>query len=281
MAIKKEIAERVKGAAPLSIPTSLALESLCGFGEHPNDKPYIHEIEELWVNLRTVFRNLYNSVDTYVRETSNAEHFIDAIVEDMQVLTTVIENKSQGRVKVIFYHCSYKSFKKTFPYAKWKELKTDKQKIEQKLEDTVLDYFLKHKELQDNFDIKKFDVKILGHKVAACMLTHYPTDLLSGDSFHKLRLLESHTGAIKPKAHWYTKLTGGPERTRLPFNRLTVQVMGDKNVLFSILSRQSKEALIEMSEKNKWTSVTTDAKIRMNITKLEDSDMKHTFMNLL
>ena len=42
------ISGREKGEAPVSIGTSLALESLGGFGEFPNDKPPIHDFDEIW-----------------------------------------------------------------------------------------------------------------------------------------------------------------------------------------------------------------------------------------
>lgn len=281
MSIKSAISEREKGATPMSIGTSLAVESLCGFGEFPNDKPHINNINELWVNLRTVFRNFYTAINKYERESAVPEDFIDFFVEDLNVLKSTIEAKSNGYARVVFYFCEYKGLKREFPHAKLKVLTTDKQILDQKLEDALLRYFVKNEELCGEFDIRIYDTVFKDKGGVACILTHHATDLLNRKRFTKLWLLESHTGAIKGPEKWYTKLTGGSKLTRIPFNRLTVQVIGDNNIAFSAMGRNVKAALLEMAESNRWNTVTTLDKVRYSISKLKDEELKKLFLSLL
>jgi hypothetical protein len=57
------LAGREMGQLPVSIGTSLALESVTGIlPEHETDDPDIHKFDSLWVNVRTLFRNIVASI---------------------------------------------------------------------------------------------------------------------------------------------------------------------------------------------------------------------------
>lgn len=276
-----KVAEREKGAAPLSIGTSLALESLGGFGEYPSETPPIHRYEEIWVNLRTLFRNCYNAIERSQRGDLQADDLIDGFAEDIQALVSTIELNSYGKMKVVFYLSSFRSFEASFPKAKWKELSTDKQRIEHSIEQSTLKLLLSSYAETLDVDIREYDVKITGRGSNVVMLTHYPVDLLWRKQFTQLTLLESHTGSLKKRAEWYSKLTSGRRYSRIPFNRLTLQVFGDGNMLFSSMGQKIKNRLLEIAEKDGWTPVTTDEKVRYSINKLYDPREKTFFLGLL
>lgn len=279
--LARKVAEREKGEAPLSIGTSLALESLGGFGEFPNESPPIHKHDELWVNLRTLFRNCFNAIERTVRTELMATDLVNGLIDDIQVLLSTIELRSVGRMNVIFYLNSFKSFTKEFPNGKWRELSTPKQIFEHDLEEKTLKLFMKDFQESIGVDVKEFNVKITAKSGNAVILTHYPTDLLWRSSFQQLTLLESHTGALKSRAEWYTKLTGGKRYNRIPFNRMTMQVFGDGNLLFSSMSPKIKNRILEIAESDDWTPVTTDEKVRHSINKLYDPREKVFFLGLL
>lgn len=283
MAKVEAINARDKGEAPLSIGTSLALESLCGFGEFPNENPHLKNIDELWVNLKTLFRNFFNSIDKSIREQSLVRDFIDYFVEDLNVLVTTIENKSFNRVKVKFIYPKYthKEFTKLFPNAIRKLPKTPNQIFYNQIEEDVLHYFISNEDYYQNLDVMKCDFKFKQRGKLTCLLTHYPVDLLNQSSFIKLWLLESHSGGIKGKDMWYTKLTQGNKLLDIPFNKLTMQVLGDGNTMFSSMNHKTKEHLFNLAAENNWTSVTTEEKIKFGLNKNPTNEYNKLFKTML
>jgi hypothetical protein len=266
------VVNREKGASPMSIATSLAMESLCGFGEFENDKPFLNKTDALWINVRTLFRNVFSSLDSYVKKTVSLDDLVYAVLEDISVLNTVLEYQSKNRLKPTFYLCEYKGLSREFPNAVIKQPKTELQIYERSMEDSFVKAFKKTEFFNDE-DVKIFDVQIKGSGGNVVLLTHLPIDLLWRTNFRKVHLLESHTGAIKVKPTWYTKLTGGKNNFRIPFNRMTLQVFGDGNNLFTAMSRKIKNNLLELAKERKWSSVTSTEKIRSDLEKLKDKPL--------
>lgn len=275
------VEDREKGEAPLSIGTSLALESLCGFGEFPSDDPPVKNYPELWVNLRTLFRNFYTAIDREFRKELGASDLVMGLVDDLHVLVSTLELKSVGRVKVVFYYCDFRSFEKEFPNAIWKKPKTALQVIEHELENKTIKLLLSDEYRPHEQDIRHFNVRFTGQTGNTLLLTHYPCDLLWRSHFAQLTLLESHTGHFKTRDQWYTKLTGGKRYERIPFNRLTIQVFGDGNLLFSSMNRKIKERLVELADQYRWTPLTTDERVRFTLNELYDPREKQFFLSLL
>lgn len=273
--------QREKGEAPLSIGTSLALESLGGFGEFPSASPPIFKYNEMWVNLRTLIRNCFNAVERGQRIQVLASDLIEPLLEDIQVLLSTVELKSMGRLTVKFYYNTFKRLANEFPKAKIKTPSTDKQIFEYALEEKILSLFLKDYVSTLDNEVHEFDVRFKAKGDNAVILTHHPVDLLWRKQFRQLTLLESHSGALKPRAEWYTKLTGGRRYDRIPFNRLTLQVFGDGNTQFSSMSSKIKNRLLTLAEEGRWTPVTTDEKVRYTLNKLYDPGEKQFYLDLL
>jgi hypothetical protein len=106
-------------------------------------------------------------------------------------------------------------------------------------------------------------------KSDSLILTNYAYDLLSYKHFNKLDLLESHTGVLKPKSMWYTKLLNGKDLNRIPFNSLSIQVFGDKET-FSGMPHKVKSLILELAEKYQWTQVTSKDRIYYSLDRLDD-----------
>jgi len=274
------VTNRDKGSAPMSIATSLAMESLCGFGEFENDKPFINKTDDLWVNLRTLFRNVYHSLESYTKKTVLVEDLVYAVMDDIIVLKSVLEYHSKGRVEPTFYICEYKGLQREFPNAEIKQPKTDLQIYERSMEDAFVKT-VKDTDFFTDSNINFFDVKIKGKGGNTLFLTHLPIDLLWRSNFKTPYLLESHTGAIKGKVKWYTKLTGGNKNFRIPFNKMTLQVFGDGNNLFSAMSRKIKVPIMELAEQRRWSSVTSTEKIRADLNLMSDKPLSMFLRDLL
>lgn len=263
---------------PVSIGTAQALESLCGLGDFQRPEPPVKGYDEVWVNLRTLFRNCYNALDKEAREVLGASEFLMGIQEDWLIIQGALRQATHGKIKTVLYYCSMEGFEREFPHARYKELTTDNQRREQRKEDATLKLFF---EGVAEDEVRTFDVRFTGQHGKVAIITHYPSDLLWRRSFSKLDLVESHTGTIKPRSDWHTKLTGGRKLSHIPFNRLTLQVFGDGNVLFASMIPSIKKEIGELATSDNWHSLTTPDKIRHSLNKIYDPRVKEFFRSLL
>lgn len=281
--MREVIDSREKGNVPMSIGTSFAIEGFCGFGEHIQRNPPCDKCSELWVNIRTIYRNIGISFDNQSRNQMMSGHLAEAMMEDMAILTSTVELKTQGKVKVVFYYCEHKGLKSEFPLAMLKQLKTDRQLFEKGLEEETFKIFFKEIERvkPDWLTLEKYNVKITDKSGNVAILTHQPIDLLWRKQFNKLFLLESHTGLLKDSSEWHTKLTGGKKYNRIPFNRLTIQLLGDQSNYFASMKSSFKKIIFDLSEKDNWTPVTSYDKIRNSLKKIPDPMTRQYFLDLL
>lgn len=240
----------------VSIATAQALEAIA---DGKLSKGYNH----VYMNVRTLFRNLHGSYPK--DEVPPANKLIDILIEEIALIDSLI-SQMPGHLIPYFYITTCKSIYGQFPRAKIKEPKTPLQinysAIERKVTTGVLNK-LKEK-------IKLFDVKISGNNSSTLIITHMPIDLLSANSFRKLSLLESHTGVIKGRSEWITKLTSNEEYRNVPFSALAIQIIGDKNNQFESLGRKITYHLVELAKTHRWTALTTVEKMKFDIRNLKD-----------
>lgn len=285
MSTSSEILQnRERGNLPLSIGTSLAIEAACGMptleGEprlKKGELPPIRSYDALWINVRTLFRNLYASMTADERKVVLVDDVVTTLSSEMHVIESTITKVSQGRTLVTFYCSTFTSLKHKFSRALIKESRTEKQKFEEALQRKVMQHFVNN---DSGLDIRVFDVDLQGDgRLKTLMLTHFPVDLLSKYQFGKLTLLESHTGTMKRESQWYTKLTG-KDLSRLPFNRFTLQLFGD-GTMFASMPIAVKEEILELANKNRWTPLTTKDKIRHSLRDLFDPRVRAFYLSLL
>ena len=93
------------------------------------------------------------------------------------------------------------------------------------------------------------------------LLSNYPIDLINFKSALQLALVESHTGVIKKRQHWHTKLLNGRDLPHIPFDRMTIQMFGDTGNLFAPYPKAHREKLLALATQYQWTSLTTKARI--------------------
>jgi hypothetical protein len=242
----------VGSTIPVSIPTASALEAVT---EWP---------QAIWINTRTLIRNLLSSMETATRDQLRSLDIYAVIKIEMELIQRVVGELSKGVTEVTFYCCNYSDLSIVLPNAIPRKVNTDLQLHLLKLEMDVL------KSLIKDGVIKEFKTKLDGKDKDVLILTHHCLDLLWSNTFRKLRLLESHTGTVKTKTQWHTKLTNGKELPEMPFNKFTVQVFGDNNVVLSQSDRKLRAIVVNMATENRWSSVTTMEKIRFNINGLKD-----------
>lgn len=277
--LRELITERDQGTVPVSIGTALAIESVCGLNpEAPTDTPPILEVKELWVNLRTLYRNLLGSLTKEARLKMVSDVVYEALASELTIIESAVARASQGRANVVYYVCTYSSAAKKYPRALLRVDSTENQRFNRALEQATLKPYIKG---EASHDVRVFDCEINTKSPAALMLTHYPTDLLARYSFDRLTLVESHTGTLKLPAVWNTKLTNGKELTRIPFCKFSLQLFGDGPQLFNAFPLKIRQELLALAERDNWTSVSSNDRIRATINTIYDPRTKTLFLSLL
>lgn len=274
------LVEREKGQFPLSIATSLALESLAGIHpEIPNvtELP-IKDVSTILINVRTLIRNICGALPSEAKKTLKAKAVIDTLLSEMSIIEATINKLSEGMVNVVFYASTYGSLGRKFPQAIMRPVTTDLQIHYVHLERDVI---IKLLENPLAFDIRRYDTEITDKFSDVLIITHLCIDLLSKPNFNRIRLLETHTGIIKNHLQWNTKLTKGKDLIRMPFNRFTLQVFGDNGYLFSQMDHKTRTSVIAMAEEDKWTTASTNDRIIASIRKLTDPSLRMTLLGLL
>ncbi len=273
----QRMAMREVGALHLSIGTSLALESFCGIlPEQETKNPLVERVQELWINVRTLVRNLHGALDHETKELIRPEVLVQGIMEELQIIESVLQRYSGGRCKPVFYYCGYLDLARKHPNAVLKEYRTPKQQFYRELEQTSVHLV---SENSAEGQVKRFENGIKGSGLKAAIITHCPIDLLHRYEFLELLLLESHTGTIKPPATWNTKLQGGKDLPRIPFNKMTLQLFGD-GVMFSSMPPKLKKYIVELAEADRWNTATTKEKIIHSIKQKRDPVAEAFYLSL-
>ena len=278
--VVERMAARAVGQMPLSIATSLALEG--AFGIHPDRPPEspapILKYSHIWINVRTLVRNILGALEKDFYERFEPHYIHVAIHQEMRQIETNIISATDGNCQLVFYLPDYFQLKRVIPGATERVASTEKQAFQEMLErictGTTMD------ETQ-GVDVRSVKIPFEAPTHRALILTHMPLDLLSRYGFAQLDLLESHTGAIKPPAQWYTKLTGGRDLPPLPFNKFTLKLFGDGNNLIAAQHFKVKRAVLEVAVLDNWSALTTMDKIRQSIRKIDDPQIRATAQALL
>lgn len=255
---------RTLGQYPVSIATSLALEGLTDTLEDGKrfSKPPLHQYHTLWVNLRTLVRNVLGSTDRETATKATPSELAMVLVSECEVIDGVVKEFTQGRTQVVFYYCTYENLSKHYPKALFKEANTLKQKHYAQQENTALSLM----RLEHQYPIVGYDTHIRPEKATrSVILSHYPFDLLAYDRFTVLDLIESHTGVIKKKHQWNTKLLNGKTLTRIPFDRMTIQLFGDSGGLLGPYPPNLRKLLVDVAEKHRWNTLTTPDRIKLTV----------------
>ncbi len=257
---------------PVSIATALAIESLIGENpEAPVEGDHLDMFDSLYINVRTLTRNLLGAIQTSDKNTHiNPSLILEYVMGEMVTIVSLLKEDAPDK-NVIFYSPSYREvYVKSFKHGIVKEYKTKQQSYYFERESFVEDMITKEVE-KNNLELTVIDIdtEIPSDKVNVVILTHYPVDLLSRYSFKSLNLIESHTGALKGPSEWYTKLTGYKERPPIPFDRAMLQIFGD-GTMFLASKRKLRTTIIELANKYKWTYRSTEDLVKFSAAKLND-----------
>lgn len=242
-----------------SIGTAIPIEEVILLEKNP--------VKTLWLNGRTLFRNFYEAIDKDKRNQYSIADITKEFIEEVDNLIPFL-NEQGVRAKV-YNTLGVSTMKRRIPDAKVKLPKTPQQIKYVEYEKFAVENLmsLMSKEVSETFKVKLYGpIKEHVH-----ILTHLPIDLLSEFEFGKLSLLESHTGTIKTRSQWITKITKNEEYAHLPVNILTIVVLGDRTNNFYALSPSIKKELLEISKQAKWTPMTSFPIVKKDVKKYAQS----------
>lgn len=275
-----EIYSRTLGKYPLSIATSLALESLTNTHDEIKHKvPPLQDIDVLYVNLRTLIRNIHGAVPAPQRHQLYPKEVEEALYSEMATIAELV-----APVNTVYYASDYDLTK--YRNALIRKQHTKLQAHYEGMSVQVLSDILKHFTLNptEQFSVEHFKLKVKPKEknLRAIMLTHFPIDLLVYPEFKSLLLLESHTGVIKDRSLWYTKFFNGNKLegiNRIPFTEKFLQIFGDKET-FSPMNQKYRDDLIALAKRYNWTHLTTEDKVRFSLDSLQNPMEKTLYLKL-
>ncbi len=260
---------REMGELPVSIGTSFSLQGL--YNTHPDKTPEkilpASKGEVLYINLRTMLRNVFNATESDKVIHVKAKDYVNALKDEIQDISSFMENQEHP-LKLFFYLPTYASLHKEFGNtADLREPSTDLQKAKLEVEKSVFALIEKEINLleEERRYINIIDMEIKApERQRAFILSHLPIDLLYAKGFSNVLLLESHTGKVKSENEWYTKFSA-EARERIPFNKATLTFFGDSGGMFKPQHHKARKALTAVADKYKWTYQTTKEKILLNL----------------
>lgn len=272
------LVEREVGQIPISIGTSLAFEGY--LGTHPNQPKQpidVKSVKEIWVNLRTLARNLWSAVPTAEVANLNPASAVDVLMQEVQTIPVALA-QAGARAKVRYYIAGKDAMKWMFPKALFKVAKTPKQ-MAYEVYERYAAIELYQRMIAEGIEVIEINRTPPKTDGTIALLTHYPHELLWKESFSRLLLLESHTGKFKPWQLWFTKLNNIKEDNPMPFSKFTLQVFGD-GVEIDAQPRAIVAQLKLMAQNRKWSPVTAESKVYHDINTHGSKELKETYANL-
>lgn len=263
------LSTRTTSAFPISIGTSLALESLFRGSQAPYDpdrqipeKIDHSRYNEMWFNIDTLIRNIIGAMtkDAFMR--TSEEEIAYALLNEIEIINAIFETDGKNLCLPRYYEASYKKLQSSLPpQVKLREERTDYQILLRDRVNSIKKYISK---FTDSIIDVDSEIKS-GPDTKAMILTHIPYDLLSIKNFNTLHLLESHTGVLKTRREWNTKYyqIGDRDLSHLPFFKHLLLALGDKNQI-SPGPYKLRSLIYDISMKRNWTPLTTIAKIKLD-----------------
>ena len=263
------LSEKTISAFPLSIGTSLSLESVFAGRLAPYDPARtipshvnINDYTEIWFNLATLFRNLIGALPSDAIFSITPEAFAVELLEELEIIDSIFKNEGHGICRPFYYICSYTKVANEYTHKKirFRESTTDKQKLfDDKYKRTVKAILAMQPTIlkQLNSTIKPETTQAKG-----LIVTHIPYDLVSHTKFAKLDLLESHTGKLKSKYEFSSKYhpIGEDKLDFLPFSEKLLMLFGDK-VFIHPFDIRVRKMVLDIARNRDWTPYTTEAKV--------------------
>lgn len=264
--------QRELGNIPVSINTAYPIETML-------DSRYRPKIDFVYINLDTIIRNFYASMKAIDQDNLDLSTALSMLLDELRIIHSALTTDH------VFFHQDPKEIDFMFPHAARRVPKTDKQIMTAARLKVVTEHLLyelcinKDPNVPDFYrgmvPLLKIKKKVPPRMVPTAILTHYPHQLLKRFDFPSLYLLESRTGKLKSFEEFNSKLNGVKQDEPIPFNAMTLQLMGDSALFAGVPSKLKKE-LKQLGQKRKWSSITSPSKFTTDVQSYGSSELKDT-----
>ena len=270
-------AERVIGAYPMSIATSLAIEGALGHHpDRPTGKDELNGHQVIWANVKTMFRNFHGALKKEDIPRCRPQEWAEELLREMEMFRQIVSEVSSNTMEVVYYLPDYAGLERQYPHA---IVRTDQTPLQ-------IDYTRRMKSVIGHLlSLRAIEIKIYPFLIKdqdnrpALMFTHVSPDLFT-KAIRNKKLLESHTGAVKPQTLWYTKYLNGSGLMQIPFRLDLVQVFGDSEI-FRPWNIKAKQEVLGLAERYNWSQVTTTDKIKYSFEQIRDHALRRTLLSML
>ena len=266
-----KVYERTTSSFGISIGTGLMLESVFNPTEDrydPDREIPIHiDIDDYHIhyyNIYTLARNVITAIaDKSIREdVFMSSTLLYTVLED---ISNIVELYRDTKCKPILFIPNYSKVFKNMNIGKEGTIVNKDYEIY-----TYMLKMSKTKNIDIPMDIEHGTHLLKSNLKSTLITTHISSDLLNYRRIPKLKLLESHTGKLKDRSEWYTKLhkLGTKQLNIIPFIEELVYILGDKNFVlpFKLTIRRK---LYELAIDRKWTSQTSSLKVLTDLRRNE------------
>lgn len=259
----------VRGFLGTAIGTDIALGTLFGFdqeGKRLNEGKW-KDYNSLFISIPTLFRNLYGSAGER-KEKITTGGYASLVINEMHLIENMAQMYTDSQLKVFFYNPSYYGLDDLLPDAKLKVATSGKQKLQDELKKGALSFVANEFGNSDNYVPMATSLTLPFN--STLVLTSFIVDILGSVTLRygaTVDLIESHTGTIKDKTMFYTKLNKAENIERLPLTIGTLTVYGDGKMV-SPLSKKIRDELGEIAVSRKWHQLTAPAIINSEVSKL-------------
>ncbi len=287
--ITSQLATRTQSAFPLSIGTSLAFESLFTGRQPPYDPNReipehidIHNYSFLYINIETMIRNIIGSISKEYFYQCDPKDIKDTLISEIQVIDSILANEGDNVCKAVYYYNKYKDLDKLaiIPHVSIRKPNTKLQLLHDTVTKNTIKWLFKDYIAGNVIEVSSEIIP--PSRLKALIMTHIPYDLLSYKHFSTLDLLESHTGKLKHRKLWYTKLYvfGSEDMSYIPFMKRFLVTFGD-HVMFSPWPHKARESILNTAKLGKWTFATTEDKVKLDLdVYMKDIYLKQVLLSI-
>lgn len=258
-----------RGFLGTAIGTDIALTTLLGFdqeGKRLSEGKW-KVYNGFFISIPTLFRNIYSAAGER-KEKITTGGYAQLLINEMHLIENMIQMYTDSQLKVFFYNPSYIGIDDLLPNAKLKEASSGKQQLQEMLKKGALSFVANEFGSADNYVPIGTSLTIPFEK--SLILTSFVVDLVGAITLRYgsvIDLIESHTGTIKDKTLWYTKLNKANNIERLPLTTGTLVVYGDGKMV-SPLSKKIRDELGEIAVSRKWHQLISPVIINAEVAKL-------------
>lgn len=226
----------------VNIGTGLMLESIIPTTDTRIDedrmipnKVKLSDYDNYYININSLIANIVGSYDVNTttllldKDKDTVEDVLDKVISEITIINNLLD------INIIYYTMLYG------PYVRKQLLKDSKPDTKASKLKKSIDDLTKKLLISKEVKVVELDV-FLPSKKKSLISTSNTIDLLNANKMD-LDLLEFHTGVLKQRNKFYTKLN---TKVELPFEEVLLFALGDKKGLINpILSIKERKVLLD------------------------------------